>query len=142
MCINKNIIIENCPLLSSQNNFSFNSNNNIINVNDFKKLLEYIIKFNINNYNNEKETKIVFLLSYYYLLIKNIKLINSFYFFYEQFIIFAYTSLKYNILINNKYITRFNNYFIKHFKEDNNIKCIKLLNDWCDIFEETIKQQN
>ncbi len=103
----------------------------MMNPGDFKKLLEYIIKYNINNSNKDKENKIIFLFSYYYLLIKNIKLISSLYFFYEQFILFAFTSLKYNILINNKYLARFNNYFIKNFKEK--INCDKLLNEWCDI---------
>ncbi len=139
-CKNRNIIIENCPLLSSKCHLVLKSNDNMMNPGDFKKLLEYIIKYNINNSNKDKENKIIFLFSYYYLLIKNIKLISSLYFFYEQFILFAFTSLKYNILINNKYLARFNNYFIKNFKEK--INCDKLLNEWCDIFEEIIKQQN
>lgn len=138
-CNNRKIITDNCPLLTTINykiNYEINNeiNNTMIDVNEFKKLLGYVIKTSKNN------DRVLFLLSYYYLLIKNIKLLDSLYFFYEQFVVYAYSSLKYNILANYTYINKFNNLFIKYFHiEDNDSRhCIKILNDWCNIFENII----
>ncbi len=132
-CKNKQIITDNLPLLIS-NNHKLDSKCNIqmIDTNDFKKLLDYIIKCN-----NRTDNKTVFLISFYYLLIKNINLIESLYFFYEQFVVYAYTSLKYNILVNYNHVKKFNDYFIKHFNT-NNTECFKILNEWCCIFEKTL----
>jgi hypothetical protein len=134
-CNNRQIIINNCPLLTTKNyNIDSKCNDVMIDANEFKKLLGYVIKTCKNN------DRIVFLLSYYYLLIKNIKLLDSLYFFYEQFIVYAYSSLKYNILVNYTHVNNFNKFFIKHFKTEdcNSSNCFKILNEWCDIFENII----
>ncbi len=138
-CKNKQIIIDNLPIINNIYKLDTNINDNMIEPNEFRKLLEYIIKFNKSN-----DDKVVYLLSYLYLLIKNIKLIESLYFFYEHFVVFAFTVLKYNILINHSYVNKFNNYFIKHFKNEgyDNVYCFKILNKWCNIFEDIINKQN
>jgi hypothetical protein len=138
-CKNKKIITDNLPLLITKN-YKLNSkcNSNMIEPMIFKKLLDYIIKCN-----NNSNDRIGFLISFYYLLIKNINLIESLYFFYEHFVVYAYTSLKYNILINYKYVKKLNDFFIKHFNTDeNNTECLEILNEWCCIFENLIMKEN
>ncbi len=136
-CKNKKIIIDNLPLFT-KNYYKLDTkcNTNMIEASDFKKLLDYIIKCN-----NTSNDRIVFLISFYYLLIKNVNFIESLYFFYEQFVVYAYTSLKYNILVNYIYVKKINDFFIKHFNTDNNTDCFKILNEWCCIFENMLMRQ-
>jgi hypothetical protein len=116
----------------------------MIEASEFKKLLDYCIKYNNNKipFNGVSNDNSLFLISFYYLLIKNINLIESLFFFYEDFIVYAYTSLKYNILINYNYVKKFNNVFIKLTQSHNHNHpyedCVKLLNEWCSIFEKTL----
>ena len=136
-CKNKKKIIDNLPLLI-KDNYKLDSKCNtiMIDASEFRKLLDYIIKCN-----NKSDDRILFLLSFYYLLIKNINLIESLYIFYEQFIVYAFTSLKYNILVNYTYVKKFNDFFIKNINTYENNYGFKILNEWCCIFENIIIKQ-
>ncbi len=126
-CCNKEYIYANFPLLNN-NLINCIQNDIMIDTMEFKKLLDFII----NKWNKITNNKLVFLLSFFNLLINHIKLIDSLFFFYEPFIVFAFTTLKYNILVNYSYM---NSSIISYNKNS-----VKILNEWCDIFENTINK--
>jgi len=146
-CKNKHIIFKHFPLLSIINDktktdylLDSNKNTDILEPELFKTLLDFIIKFNVNYNNNNIDTmfenRIIYLLSIYMYIIKNLDIIDSFYIIHEYLIVYLYTSLKYNILNNITYITRMTVFFNKYFK--NNNECLNILFTWCNTFENLI----
>ena len=144
-CKYYNLIIKNLPLfnifinpnIKRQFKLPNTWNNSILNINDFFKLMFFIISFmdESTEYISDKPyIKCVVILSLYTLIINNYNIITNILYVFETFIINMNNKLKNNYLsINNnsKLNSIFNRYFI-----DSSFECISIMYKCIDMLDE------